>query len=156
MDLPVTAIGLAVQQVAREHGRTVMITAAATADFTGKYCSPTSTHWADDTHALTAGTARAVIQGGGTSWFFITVDHAFGRALQEAATTVVEQAGGHVLGAARHPIGETDFAALLLQAQLSGAKVVDSPRSAATWSTPSSRRTEFGLTGRTARFWPRS
>ena len=124
VDLPVTAIGLAVQQVAREHGRTVMITAAATADFTGKYCSPTSTHWADDTHALTAGTARAVIQGGGTSWFFITVDHAFGRALQEAATTVVEQAGGHVLGAARHPIGETDFAALLLQAQLSGAKVV--------------------------------
>ena len=124
VDLPVTAIGLAVQQVARERARTVMITAGATSDFTAKYCAPTSTHWADDTHALTAGTARAVLRDGGTSWFFITVDHAFGRALQGAATAVVEQAGGRVLGAVRHPIGETDFSALLLQAQDSGAGVV--------------------------------
>ena len=149
VDLPVTAIGLAVQQVAREHGRTVMITAAATADFTRKYCSPTSTHWADDTHALTAGTARAVIQGGGTSWFFITVDHAFGRALQEATTTVVEQAGGRVVGAARHPIGETDFAALLLQAQLSGAKVVGFASVGGDLVNAIKQAHEFGLTGRT-------
>ena len=123
-DLPVTAIGLAVQQVARERGRTVMITAAATSDFTAKHCSPTSTHWADDTHALTAGTARAVIENGGKSWFFITVDHAFGVALQTETTQVVQASGGTVLGAVRHPIGAMDYAGYLLQAQSSGAQVV--------------------------------
>ena len=124
VDLPVTAIALAVQQAARERGRTVMITAAATSDFTSKYCSPTSTHWADDTHALTAGTARAVIEGGGRSWFFITVDHAFGRALQAQPPRSSSRPAAQVLGAVRHPIGETDFSALLLQAQNSGAQVV--------------------------------
>ncbi|KAA5613741.1 ABC transporter substrate-binding protein [Rhodovastum atsumiense] len=124
VDLPVTAIAFAVQQAARERGRTVMITAAATADLTTRSCFPTSTHWADDTHALAAGTARAVIEGGGTSWFFITVDHTFGRALQEEATHTITAAGGRVLGAVRHPIGETDYGSLLLQAQNSGAKVV--------------------------------
>ena len=123
-DLPVTAIGLAVQQVAREHGRTVMVTAAATSDFTSKNCSPTSTHWADDTHALTAGTAKAVIEGGGKTWFFITVDHAFGRALETETTAVVKASGGSVKGAVRHPIGATDYAGFLLEAQSSGADVV--------------------------------
>jgi branched-chain amino acid transport system substrate-binding protein len=123
-DLPVTAIGLAVQQVARERGRTVMITAAATSDFTSKSCSPTSSHWADDTHALTAGTAKAVIQNGGKTWFFITVDHAFGVALQNETTRVVEASGGKVVGAVRHPIGELDYASYLLAAQSSGADVV--------------------------------
>lgn len=149
VDLPVTAIGLAVQQVARERGRTVMITAAATSDFTSKFCSPTSTHWADDTHALTAGTARAVIEGGGTSWFFITVDHGFGRALQAEATRVVESAGGRVLGAVRHPIGETDFGALLLQAQTSGAKVVGFASVGTDLVNAIKQAHEFGLAGKT-------
>ena len=123
-DLPVTAIGLVVQQIARERTKTALITAAATSDITNKFCTPTVTHWADDTHALTAGTAKAVIENGGKTWFFITVDHAFGRALQDETTKVVEAAGGRVLGAVRHPIGETDFSSLLLTAQSSGAQVI--------------------------------
>ena len=149
VDLPVTAIALAVQQVARDHGRTVMITAAATSDFTGKYCAPTSTHWADDTHALTTGTARAVIEGGGTTWFFITVDHSFGRALQTETTAVVEQAGGRVLGAVRHPIGETDFASLLLQAQTSGARVVGLASVGTDLVNVIKQAHEFGLVAKT-------
>jgi branched-chain amino acid transport system substrate-binding protein len=149
IDLPVSAIALAVQQAARESGRTVMITAAATADFTGKYCSPTSTHWADDTHALTAGTARAVIADGGTSWFFITVDHAFGRALQAETTAVVEQHGGLVLGAVRHPIGETDFSALLLAAKHSGAKVIGFASVGGDLVNALKQAHEFGLGGQT-------
>lgn len=123
-DLPVTPIAFAVQQVAKERQRTVMITAAATSDLTAKTCSPVSTHWAEDTHALTAGTARAVLAGGGTSWFFITVDHAFGHALQAEVEAVVRQQGGQVAGAVRHPIATSDFAGFLLQAQTSGAKVI--------------------------------
>jgi hypothetical protein len=69
-DLPVTPVAAAVLQVAREKSRTVMITAAAVTEFTSKLCAPISTHWADDTHALTHATAAEVVKQGGKSWFF--------------------------------------------------------------------------------------
>jgi branched-chain amino acid transport system substrate-binding protein len=124
VDLPVTAIAAAVQAVAKEKNKTVMIAAGATSDFTAKTCSPTSTHWTDDTHALTAGTAKAIVENGGKSWFFITVDHAFGTALQKEATDVVAANGGKIVGSVRHPLGMADYSSLLLQAQASGASVV--------------------------------
>ena len=124
VDLPVTPIALAVQQLAREKNRTVMITGAAVSEFTSKLCSPVSSHWADDTHALTTGTARALLEHGGKSWFFITVDMAFGAALQRDATAVVTAGGGRVLGDAKHAIGATDYSSQVLQAQASGADVV--------------------------------
>ncbi len=124
VDLPVTPVALAVQQLAREKNRTVMITAAAISEFTSKLCSPVSTHWADDTHALTTGTARALLRQGGKTWYFITVDMAFGAALQRDATAVVAAGGGRVLGDSKHAIGATDYASQLLQAQASGADVV--------------------------------
>jgi branched-chain amino acid transport system substrate-binding protein len=124
LDLPVTAIALAVQQVAKEKNRTVMITAAATSDFTAKTCSLISTHWTDDTNALTAGTARAIFEQGGKSWYFITVDHAFGHALQKQASDLITSLGGKVVGASRFPINNADYSSFLLQAQSSGADVV--------------------------------
>jgi branched-chain amino acid transport system substrate-binding protein len=122
VDLPVTPIAFAVQQLAKQKNKTVMITASATADFTSKTCSPTSTHWADDSHALAAGTAKAIMAAGGKSWYFITVDIAFGAALQRDATEVIEAGGGKVVGYSKHPVGNVDFASLLLKAQASGAE----------------------------------
>ncbi|HMN70499.1 MAG TPA: ABC transporter substrate-binding protein [Rhodoblastus sp.] len=124
VDLPVTPIAAAVQQLAKEKSRTVMITASATSDFTSKWCSPVSTHWADDSHALAAGTAKAISADGAKNWFFVTVDIAFGAALQRDATEVIEASGGKVLGAAKHPVNAPDFSSLLLQAQSSGAQEI--------------------------------
>ncbi|MGY2048359.1 ABC transporter substrate-binding protein [Methylobacterium sp. JK268] len=146
VDLPVTAIALAVQAVSKEKNRTVMITAAATSDLTAKTCSPVSSHWTDDTHALTAGTARAVFERGGKSWYFITVDHAFGHALQKEATTVVEALGGKVLGTSRHPIGTADYSSFLLQAQSSGADVVAFASVGDDFTKAIKQANEFGLT----------
>ncbi|AWN52695.1 ABC transporter substrate-binding protein [Methylobacterium sp. 17Sr1-1] len=147
VDLPVTAIALAVQAVAKEKNRTVMITAAATSDLTAKTCSPVSSHWTDDTHALTAGTARAVFERGGKSWYFITVDHAFGHALQKEATTVVEALGGKVVGTSRHPINTADYSSFLLQAQSSGADVVAFASVGDDFTKAVKQADEFGLTG---------
>ena len=124
VDLPVTPIAAAVQALAKEKNRTVMITASATSDFTAKWCSPVSTHWADDSHALAAGTAKAISASGPKSWYFITVDIAFGAALQRDATEVIEATGGKVLGTAKHPVNAPDFSSLLLQAQNSGAQEI--------------------------------
>lgn len=124
VDLPVTPVALAVLNVARERTRTVMITAAATSDITARYCTPVLTHWADDTHALTAGTAAAVLAAGARRWFFITVDHTFGLALQRDASAVIREKGGEILGAVRHPIGATDYAPYLVQAASAKAEAI--------------------------------
>lgn len=145
VDLPVTAIALAAQQVAKEKNRTVMITAAATSDFTAKSCSSTSSHWTDDTHALTAGTARAVFERGGKNWYFITVDHAFGAALQKQAGDVVTGLGGKVVGQSRFPINNADFSSFLLQAQTSGAEVVALAAVGDDFSRAVKQANEFGL-----------
>ena len=123
-DLPVTPVAAAVLQVARDKNRTVMINGAAVSDFTSRLCAPISSHWADDTNALTTGTAREVMRSGGKTWFFITVDFTFGTSIETLATSIIKQAGGQVLGSARYPIGTTDFSGPLLQAQASGAEVI--------------------------------
>jgi branched-chain amino acid transport system substrate-binding protein len=124
VDLPVTPVAFAVQDIAKQKNRTVMVTASAASEFTSKNCSAVSTHWADDTHALAAGTARALSSEGGKSWFFLTVDISFGAALQREATAVIEASGGKVLGSVKHPVGASDFSSLLLQAQSSGADII--------------------------------
>jgi len=145
VDLPVTSIALAVQQIGLEKKRTVMITAAATSDITSKFCNPTSSHWIDDTRTLTAGTARAVFERGGKTWYFLAVDHAFGAALQRQVADSVTALGGKVLGASRFPIGTSDFASYLLQAQSSNADVVAIAAVGDDLSTALKQANEFGL-----------
>jgi branched-chain amino acid transport system substrate-binding protein len=123
-DLPVTSVAAAVQQVAREKGRTVMITASAVTEFTSKWCSPVSSHWADDTHAMAHVASTILTRAGGKTWFFITVDFSFGHRLQAEATEVIAANGGKVVGTAKFPIGNTDFSSQIVQAQSSGAKVI--------------------------------
>lgn len=41
----------------------------------GKACSPTGMHWTWDTYAAAASTARAIVEDGGKSCFFLTADY---------------------------------------------------------------------------------
>ncbi len=124
IDLPVTPVAAAVQQIAREKGRTVMITAAAISEFTSKNCSPTSSHWADDTHALTTGVAKLTTGTGNRTWFFITVDFSFGAALESLTAKAIEANGGKVVGDVKFPIGNSEFSSQIVAAQSSGAAIV--------------------------------
>lgn len=146
VDLPVTSVAAAVQQIAREKNRSVMITSAAATDFTTTTCSPTSTHWADDTHALAVGAALPVVRAGAKTWFFISVDYAFGAALQRDATAQIEQNGGSVLGSTRFPIGNADFSSMLLQAQTSGAQAIGLAAVGSDLVNLVKQAAEFGLT----------
>lgn len=124
VDVPVSSVALAVQEVARQRKRIVMFSAAGSSDLTGKACSPFGTQWTFDSIALARGTASAVTKSGGDSWFFITADYAFGTAMEADARRYISEAGGKVVGSVRHPQGTADFASFLLQAQNSNAKVI--------------------------------
>src|SRR6201996_5423253 len=119
-----SAVALAIQNVTRERKKLFLISGSGSSDLTGKQCSPTSVQWTYDTYASSNATAKAVVARGGTPWFFLTADYAFGQALERDASKAVTAAGGKVLGAVRHPFDTADFSSFLLQAQSSGAKVL--------------------------------
>jgi branched-chain amino acid transport system substrate-binding protein len=123
-DLPNTGVVLALQGIAREKKKTLLVSGAAAAEITGKSCSPFTTHWTDDTYALANGTARVMVKQGGDSWFFLTADYSFGYDLEHDATAAIQSLGGRVVGGARHPLGTSDFSSFLLQAQASRAKII--------------------------------
>jgi len=124
VDVPVSAVGLAVQTVANERKRLLIVHSTGTADFHGKFCTPYALQWVFDTHALAVGTAQEVTKRGGDTWFFITADYAFGHALQRDASAVVVANGGKVLGSVSHPFATPDLSSFVLQAQASKAKII--------------------------------
>ncbi len=143
--IPHSAIALAVVKLAEQKNRLVLPTAAATAELTGKSCSTHSAHWVYDTYGQGKTLASAIVKQGGDSWFFITVDYAFGHALEQNATEFVKAAGAKVLGSARHPLNTSDFSAYLLQAQASKAKVVVMANGGADTTNAIKQAKEFGL-----------
>ena len=124
VDVPLSAVGLAVQEVARQKKKLFITHSTGTSDFTGKFCSPYGIQWVFDTYALATGTARAVVERGGNSWFFLTADYAFGHSLERDASKVIEEMGGKVVGAVSHPYNTPDLTSFVLQAQASKAKIV--------------------------------
>lgn len=120
--IPNSAIALALVKVAEEKNRIVMPTAAATSELTGKACTGHSIHWIYDTYGQSKTIVTALSKQGGDSWYFITVDYAFGLAVESDATAFIKAAGGKVLGSSRHPLNTQDFSSYVLQAQSSKAK----------------------------------
>ena len=124
LGIPNSAIALALVRIAQEKNRIVMPTAAATSELTGKSCTSHSIHWIYDTYGQGKTIVQALSKQGGDTWFFITVDYAFGLAVEADATKFIKDAGGKVLGSARHPLNSADFSSYVLQAQSSKAKGV--------------------------------
>jgi branched-chain amino acid transport system substrate-binding protein len=124
VDVPVSAVGLAVQNIANEKKRLFIAHSTGTADFHGKFCSPYAIQWVFDTRALAVGTAREVVKRGGDSWFFVTDDYAFGHSLEKDASAVIVNNGGKVLGSVRLPFATPDVSSFILQAQASKAKII--------------------------------
>uniref|UniRef100_E6VHX1 ABC transporter substrate-binding protein n=1 Tax=Rhodopseudomonas palustris (strain DX-1) TaxID=652103 RepID=E6VHX1_RHOPX len=124
LDVPVSAVGLAVQNIANEKKRLFITQSTGAADFHGKFCSPYAMQWVFDTHALAVGTAQEVVKRGGDTWFFITDDYAFGQSLEKDAAAMVTKSGGKVLGSVRPPFATSDVSSFVLQAQASKAKII--------------------------------
>jgi branched-chain amino acid transport system substrate-binding protein len=124
VDTPNSAVALAVRNVVQQYNRALLVSGASSSDLTGKSCSPNLVHWTYDTYALATGVARAVVASGGKTWFTLTADYAFGYAMEQDIKSVVQKAGGSVVGGVRTPINSQDFSSFLLQAQASKAQVV--------------------------------
>jgi branched-chain amino acid transport system substrate-binding protein len=145
-DVPNSAVGLAVAGVCHEKDKTYINSPAMTADLTGPQCQPTTVQFTMDTWALAHSTGGALVKQGGTSWFFITADYAFGQALERDTSAFVKQAGGTVMGSVKAPFPTSDFSSFLLQAQSSGAKVIGLCNAGSDTVNSIKQAGEFGLT----------
>jgi branched-chain amino acid transport system substrate-binding protein len=145
IDLPTSAISLAVAPIVQEKNKVALFTASGTSDLTGKACTPNSVHWTYDTWALSHGTADAITKAGGKSWFFLTVDFALGHSLERDASAVVKANGGTIAGAVRHPTDSKDFSSYLLQAQSSKAQVIALANAGGDTINAIKQASEFGI-----------
>jgi branched-chain amino acid transport system substrate-binding protein len=145
-DVNNTAIALAVNTVVVEKNKALLISGAASADLTGKYCSPNAVHFAPDTWFDSHSTGGAILREGGDTWYLIVADYTFGHALAKDLTALVAGNGGKVLGSAPYPFpGTTDYSSFLLQAQSSGAKVVGLCNTGGDMENCVKQAAEFGL-----------
>lgn len=144
-DIGNSAISLAVQEIARKRGKILIHVGSAHDSLYGKACAPTSALWTYDTYSLAHGLTEAVYNQGGTSWFFITADYAFGTAMQGEATKVLEGLGGKVVGSIRHPVGASDFSSYLVQAAASGATTIALANAAGDTVNAAKQAFEFGI-----------
>jgi branched-chain amino acid transport system substrate-binding protein len=124
LDVPNSAIALAVNNLAKEKKKIAIYASAATDRLTEDSCNGYGLHWTFDTYSQTRGASRALIDQGFDTWFMLVADYAYGHSMEQAMREAVAANGGKVVGGVRHPLQTLDFSSYLLQAQGSKAKIV--------------------------------
>ena len=141
-----TSVAIAMAKVAAEKRVVYIVVGAVGASLTNEDCTPYSVHYVIDTTALANGTASAVVEKEGKTWFYLAADYTFGAQLQNAASRVVEAKGGKNVGAVRVPLSTADFSSFLLQAQASGAQVLGLANAGHDFTNSLKAANEFGIT----------
>ena len=146
MDVPNSAVALAVAQFATERNKVFIGLGAGTDELTSARCTPNTLHWDYDTWETSQALGRAITQRGGKTWFTLAADYTFGADLDRNITQAVTAAGGKVIGGVKAPFPTADFSSYLLQAQASGAQVLALDNSGGDTTTSLKQAAEFGLT----------
>ena len=147
IDVPNSAVALAIAGVAAEKNKAYINTNAATSALTGPKCNACTIHWTYDTYMLSHSTGGAMVAAGGKSWFFITANYAFGQLLRDQTSAVIKAAGGTVVGDVAYPFPQTtDFSSFLVQAQSSGAQVLGLANAGKDTVNAIKQAQQFGIT----------
>ncbi|GEK46232.1 ABC transporter permease [Bisbaumannia pacifica] len=141
-----SSVTIAVTQVLEQYDKLGLVSGSAASSITNEHCTPNHIHWVYDTYPLANGTARAVVDQGGSDWFMLTADYAFGHALEGDVEKVVTENGGSIVGRVRHPFPTSDFSSYILQAQGSGAQIVGLANAGADTVNAINTASQFGLT----------
>ncbi|WP_137388991.1 ABC transporter substrate-binding protein [Rhodoligotrophos defluvii] len=153
-DIYSSGVALAVQSVAEEKDKILVVSMASSRDISGKNCSSHGMQWANDGYAVANLTVKGASTAEASTWYFITVDYTAGHSIERDASKAVEAAGGKVLGSARFPLGTKDFSSFLLQAQASGAKNIGFIGGGADMINSIKQANEFQIAAAGQRFVP--
>ena len=146
LDVASSSPALAALEVAKDKKKIIALSSPGSIRITNDACGPYVIHWAYDSYAIAHSTGTALVKQGNDSWYFIVADYAFGHSLAKDTGDVVTANGGKVVGSTRLPVGTTDFASALLQAQGSGAKVVALANAGGDTINSIKQAAQFGIT----------
>src|SRR6516225_4181325 len=146
LDVPNSAVALAVQGITRDKKNLFLATGAATSRLTGDEYSMTGIHWTYDTYALSQGTTKAISRLGAKTWFFLSAGYSLGAQLEADSCKMIDATGGKVIGAVKHLINTPDFSSFLLQAQSSKAEVIALADAKGDFINAVKQAGEFGIT----------
>ena len=123
-DLVNSAVAFAVLDITKQKNKTLLLTGAGSADFTGKACAPDNVvHWVYDTYEIGNAIGRTVSQLG-NKWFLSQSTTFSAGSWRNRCARRSKRNGGTVVGSLRHPLGTSDFSSYIMQAKASGADVV--------------------------------
>jgi branched-chain amino acid transport system substrate-binding protein len=145
LDVAASATALAVNEIAKQRNKILILNAPATRRLTNEDCAPYTVHYTFDNYALAKGAGEATVKAGYDSWFFIAADYVFGKDLEAITSTFVSKNGGRVVGSVRAPLNTADFSSYLLQAQTSQAKVIGLANSGTDTIDAIKQAGEFGV-----------
>lgn len=144
MDITSSVVALALRELVQDNNIAMIYGSSSSAELTNSMCSPNTVAWNHDSYQM-AKVAEPLVAQGMKSWFLIVQDWAFGHSMQEEITKFIENGGGEVLGAVRHPPGATDYASFLLQAQASGADAIGLLSTVTDLDNMTKQTKEFGV-----------
>jgi branched-chain amino acid transport system substrate-binding protein len=153
-DIYSSGVALAVQGIAEQKNKLLVVSMASSRDISGKSCSPNGMQWANDGYEVANLTIKGSSGDKPTSWFFLTVDYTAGHSIEGDAKKMIEKGGGKFVGAVRFPLNTPDFSSFLLQAQNSGAKDIGFIGGGADMTNAIKQAAEFGIERTGQRFVP--
>src|SRR5258707_10238405 len=101
-DVAASATALAAGEIAKARNKIVMFNGPASIRLSNEACGPYTVHYAYDTVAQANGTGLATVKAGVDTWFFLTVDYAFGQDLEKDTTNCGLKSGGKGLASVEH------------------------------------------------------
>ncbi len=119
IDVPTSSVGIAIAHVAAQKHRLFFAVGAATTALSNEDCNKYTFHYAYDTYMLANGTAIAVVKQGGTQWYIVYPNYAFGQDMNAKFSDAVAHAGGKVLLSDPTPFPNPteDFSTFLIMAR---------------------------------------
>lgn len=145
IDFPNSSTALAVQEIAKQKRKVDIVSTGGAMALTNQNCSPTGFHWAWDTYSVSTPLVKRLVGQGKDTWYYVTVDYAFGQSLEADFRKAVDAAGGKNVGSTKHPLNASDFSSPMVAAMSSKAKVVVLANAGNDMVNGVKAATEFGL-----------
>jgi branched-chain amino acid transport system substrate-binding protein len=123
-DIGNSAVGMGVQELAKNKKKLVFFAGASSSAFTGSACSLYGTQWSHDSYMFANALPARLTAKGDKNWYILAADFAFGQALAADTAKAVTGAGGKVTAVLKHPPNTADFSSYLMQASASKANAV--------------------------------
>lgn len=125
MDVANSAISLGINTLIGDYPDAMGLFVSPLTDrMTEADCNGRVMAWAYDAYSTVGTAVNAQLANGFKKYFIISPDYEAGKVMTSWVETAVTDGGGEVVDKVAAPLGTTDFSSFILQAQASGAEVI--------------------------------